>query len=63
LQWATEKKERGAIKEPAVIGAVIEHMHTKILEQAKIDMAEKGYSQYKIFDSIRGVFIEGGPSF
>ena len=122
LQWAIEKKERGKIKEPAVIGAVlylghccdfldkryiqhlahyfnlmkaryklmgkelpqnrdlkqdphknkilrnldcaaIEFMHAEILNQIKIETAEKRYSQYKIFDSTRGVFIEGGPAF
>lgn len=122
LQWAMEKKERGIIKEPAVIGAVlylgyccdlldkryiqlladyftklktryhklqqqlpenkdlkednyknkllrnldcavIEYMHEKIQDQVQSDIAEKGYSPYKIFDSTRGVFIEGGPAF
>lgn len=122
LQWATEKKERGKIKEPAVIGAVlqlgyccdfleqryirflasyygtmkstyefigrelpqnndpshdvhknkilrhldctiIEFMHARILEQVKEDKVSKGYSEYKVFDSTRGVFIEGGPAF
>lgn len=122
LQWATEKKERGKIKEPAVIGAVlqlgyccdfleqkytrflaeyygamkalhklvgkalpknndqshdvhknkilrhldcaaIEFMQARILEQVKEDRIKKGYSEYKIFDSTRGVFIEGGPVF
>jgi hypothetical protein len=122
LQWATEKKEQGKIKEPAVIGAVlqlryccdfleqryirlltyyfknmkikygqlkmplpanknlkndlhkdkllreldcgvIEFMHAEILEQVKKDKAEKGFSEYKIFDSTRAVFIEGGPAF
>lgn len=122
LQWATEKKERGEIKEPAVIGAVlylgyccdfldkryihllayyyknmkaryeqlgkelpqntdlkhdihknkilrhldcaaIEFMHAEILNQVKSDKTKKGYSEYKIFDSTRGVFIEGGPAF
>ena len=121
-QWAEEKKERGKIKEPAVIGAVlylghccdfldkryiqhliyyfnlmksqyeqmgialpqnrdleqdahknkifrnldcaaIEFMHAEISKRLKTDMAEKGYSKYKIFDSTRGVFIEGGPAF
>ena len=122
LQWATEKKDRGHIKEPAVIGAVlylgyccdfldkryiqllanhfndmktmyeaskkelpknkdvkedihknillryldclaIEYMHAKILMEVRIEMAEKGYTQYKMFDSTRGVFIEGGQAF
>lgn len=122
LEWATEKKNRGGITEPAVIGAVlslgyccdflekryikllayyfnnmksryellgqelpqnkdlkndthkdkilryldctaIEFMHAKILNQVKNDMAGKEYSNYKIFDSTRGVFTEGGPVF
>jgi len=42
---------------------VIEFMHARILDQVKTDMAKKSYSQYKIFDSTRGVFIEGGPAF
>jgi hypothetical protein len=122
LQWALEKKERGKINEPAVIGAVlylgyccdlldqkyikgiaqyadslrakcektgeklpqnediksdihknkllrnldcavIEHMHTNLLHLVKSDIAQKGYSPYKIFDSTRGAFIEGGPAF
>jgi len=122
LQWASEKKERGKIKEPAVIGAVlqlgyccdfleqkyikllteyydpmkswheligkelprnndlehdayknkvlrnldcaaIEFMHIEIFNRVKKDKTEKGYSEYKIFDSTRGVFIEGGPAF
>ena len=42
---------------------VIEFMHTKILKNAKADMQDKGFSNYKIFDSTRGVFTEGGPAF
>ncbi|MBS1660333.1 MAG: hypothetical protein JST68_04710 [Bacteroidetes bacterium] len=122
LQWATEKQERGIIKEPSVIGAVlylgyccdlldkryikllagyfnkmkdyssklqkelpknkdvkddayknkllrnldcsvIEYMHEKIQQQVQSDLVLKGYSPHKIFDSTRGVFIEGGPAF
>src|ERR1700759_869239 len=114
-EWASEKKKRGGITEPAVIGAVlslgyccdfldkrfikylayyfnlmksryeligkelpqnrnlkqdiykdkilrerdcaaIEFMHSKILDRVKKDIDEKGYSQYKLFDSTRGVF-------
>ena len=122
LQWAHEKKERGKLKEPAVIGAVlylgyccdfldtryiqllsryytimenrynklgkelpknrdishdrhkdrilrhldcaaIEFMHAEIFAQVKQDIKAKNFSEYKIFDSTRGVFTEGGPAF
>jgi hypothetical protein len=122
LDWANYKKNRGAIDEPAVIGAVlylghccdfldkryimllasyfenmklkyrllgkelpqnkdvkhdihkdrllrnldcaaIEYMHAKIMEQIKKDTATKGFSEFRIFDSTRGVFTEGGPAF
>ncbi|HEY4063541.1 MAG TPA: hypothetical protein VGM30_16655 [Puia sp.] len=122
LEWATDKKQRGGIKEPAVIGAVlflghccdfldkryikllasyfdnmkskyellgkilpqnkdvrqdthkdkilrhldcaaIEFMHSETQDQYKKDLADQGYSEYKIFDSTRGVFTEGGPAF
>ncbi|HWK04737.1 MAG TPA: hypothetical protein VNS58_13950 [Puia sp.] len=122
LEWATEKKNRGGITEPAVIGAMlslgyccdfldkryikllayyfnnmkskyelfgeelpknkdlkhdnhkdkilrnldcaaIEFMHAETLYQVKNDIAMKGYSNYKTFDSTRGVFTEGGPAF
>jgi hypothetical protein len=38
-------------------------MHEKISEQIKNDVNSKGFSEYKIFDSSRGVFTEGGPAF
>src|SRR5690242_16580824 len=122
LQWAKDKKQRGAIKIPAVIGAtlnlgyccdfldskyikllspyyelmtlaykqsnkvlprnrdlgndnqkdkilreldcsVIEFMHNEILKQVRSDIQNKGFSEYKIFDSTRGMFTEGGPVF
>lgn len=122
LQWAEDKKRRGKIINPAVIGAVlhlgyccdfleakfirmieryyhlmaaicratgeqlpvnkdltydkhkdkllrnldcstIEFMHEEILSQTQADMKEKGFSDFKIFDSTRGAFIEGGPAF
>jgi hypothetical protein len=43
--------------------AVIEFMHTRSLDQVKSDIALNGHSPYKIFDSTRGAFIEGGPAF
>ena len=122
MQWAKEKKTRGEIKTPAIIGGVlhlgycfdlldsrfiemlkayyklmeskynqlnielprnkdlphdkhkdkilreldcttIEYMHQSILDQIINDKKEKGYSNYKMFDSARGVFTEGGPVF
>lgn len=119
LQWAEDKKNRGAITEPAVIGAVlylgyccdfldrkyiqllatsfavmednyrksgkelpsnkdlahdphkdkimrhldcaaIEFMDAEIFDQVRQDVFAKGYSDYKIFDTARGVFTEGG---
>ena len=122
LQWAQDKQDRGAIKEPAVIGAAlylgycgdfldrkyiqllsayfdimkdrykksgkelpenrdltrdpykdkimrhldcaaIEFMHAEIFDQVRKDVQEKGFSDYKIFDTTRGVFTEGGPAF
>ena len=43
--------------------AVIEYMHQKIQKQREFDIKHKGYSKFKIFDSARGVFTEGGPAF
>jgi hypothetical protein len=122
LQWAWQKRNRGAIKQPAVIGAVIylgyccdfldqeniqllsrsfnlmkesyknseaelpsnkdlatdphkdkllrnldcaviEFMHTELSNQVQRDIQTKGFSDYKIFDTTRGVFTEGGPAF
>ena len=119
LEWATDKKHRGKIEHPAVVGAVlslgyccdflekryikllayyfdnmkskyellgqrlpqnrdlkqdrhkdkilreldcaaIEFMHSEILEQYRGEQTEKGYSEYKIFDSTRGVELYSG---
>ena len=43
--------------------STIEFMHEEILSQTQADMKEKGFSDFKIFDSTRGAFIEGGPAF
>ncbi len=43
--------------------AVIEYLHQKIGEQIMTDIKEKGFSEYKHFDSVRGIFTEGGPIF
>lgn len=122
LNWAEDKKKRGQIKDPAVIGvvyqlnysldftdseftsilaqyfelmksdlqivgqplpenkdlpkdqyhdkiireldcAVIEYLHQKISEQIQSDKAKKGFSEFRHFDTVRGVFTEGGPAF
>ena len=43
--------------------SVIEYLHQKISEQIKTDLDEYGFSNYKHFDTVRGVFTEGGPAF
>ncbi len=43
--------------------AVIEYMHQKISEQIKLDIAKKEYSELKHFDTVRGIFTEGGSIF
>jgi hypothetical protein len=42
---------------------VIEYMHDRIEERYKKDKNEKGFSEYKIFDSTRGVFMEGDRAY
>ena len=38
-------------------------MHQKIGEEIDKDVTENGYSNLKIFDTVRGIFTEGGPIF
>lgn len=40
--------------------AVIQYMHSTIEEAYFQECASKGYSSLKLFDSVRGVFTEGG---
>ncbi len=122
LEWAKDKKKRGSLKNPSVIGAilqlgnccdltdknsievvksyyqnlkddfidvgiplpinkdikadkhkdmllreldctVLEYMHSRILDAYKKDITFKGYSEYMIYESTRGVFTEGGPAY
>lgn len=122
LEWAKVKKGLGKIKEPAVIGAVLdlgyccdlqddlfiktiatyyrlmsleaeavgkkmpvnvdpvtdgnkdklmrfldcstfEFMHEYIRKEAIREVKNTGYTRFKIFDSIRGAFSEGGPAY
>jgi hypothetical protein len=43
--------------------AVIEYLHQKIIEKITEDNNLKGFSHLKHFDTVRGVFTEGGPAF
>ncbi|HFK5586337.1 hypothetical protein CMU66_02515 [Elizabethkingia anophelis] len=43
--------------------AVIEYLHQKIDEEIKADIKSKGFSNLKHFDTVRGIFTEGGPAF
>lgn len=43
--------------------AVIEYMHQKIDEKIKSDLLKKGFSELIHFDTVRGIFTEGGPAF
>ena len=43
--------------------AVIEYLHQKISEQIISDFANKGFSEFRYFDTVRGIFTEGGPAF
>ncbi len=43
--------------------AVIEYMNSEIFEMVKADRISTDGSNFKIFDSVRGAFLEGGPVF
>ncbi|MGC3978331.1 MAG: hypothetical protein QM751_08995 [Paludibacteraceae bacterium] len=43
--------------------AVIEYLHQKIEEKVNLDISNHGFSKYKPFDTVRGIFTEGGPAF
>lgn len=43
--------------------AVIEYMHAEIANNCYSDLDAHGFSQLKMFDSVRGVFTEGSPAF
>lgn len=38
-------------------------MHSEVQRQAREEIQVRGYTGIKIFDSVRGVFTEGGPAF
>ncbi|HNY62886.1 MAG TPA: hypothetical protein PLH70_04200 [Bacteroidales bacterium] len=43
--------------------AVIEYLHQKIGEKIIQNKTEKGFSELRAFDTVRGIFTEGGPAF
>lgn len=43
--------------------AVIEYLHQKMDEKINQDEMEAGFSKLRRFDTVRGVFTEGGPAF
>lgn len=43
--------------------AVIEYLHQKIDEEINTGISTKGFSELKHFDTVRGIFTEGGPAF
>lgn len=43
--------------------SVIEFMHAEIQRRTKEEIQTKGYTAIKVFDSVRGVFTEGGQAF
>ncbi len=44
-----------------MIGLGIEIMHSYIEAQYKRNKGKEGFSELKIFDSMRGIFTEGAP--
>lgn len=43
--------------------AVIQYLHQKIEEKISQDETKFGFSELKPFDTVRGIFTEGGPAF
>jgi hypothetical protein len=43
--------------------SVIEFMHRKIEQEIQEEIYNKGFCNIKSFDSVRGIFTEGGPAF
>lgn len=43
--------------------AVIEFMHQKVREEIENQIKDHKYSELKYFDTVRGIFTEGGPAF
>lgn len=43
--------------------AVIEYLHNKIESKITEDKISKGFSEFRSFETVRGIFTEGGPAF
>lgn len=43
--------------------AVIEYLYQKIKEEIINDKSSRGYSDIRSFDTVRGIFTEGGPAY
>ncbi len=43
--------------------AVIEYMNQQIYEEIENDVMSNGFSKLEHFDTVRGIFTEGGPAF
>ena len=43
--------------------SVIEYLHDKIDRDIRSDIRLRGYSELRHFDTVRGLFTEGGPAF
>jgi hypothetical protein len=43
--------------------SVIEFLHSDIARKIRQEIQDKGFSSIKSFDSVRGIFTEGGPAF
>lgn len=43
--------------------AVIQYLHRKIEEEIELQIKKHGYSELNKFDTVRGIFTEGGPAF
>jgi len=43
--------------------SVIEYLHDKIDQDIRTDLQDRGFSELRHFDTVRGIFTEGGPAF
>ena len=42
---------------------MIQYLHRKIEEAIELHIKQYGYSELRKFDTVRGIFTEGGPAF
>jgi len=43
--------------------SVIEYLHRRIDQDIRTDLQNRGFSELRHFDTVRGLFTEGGPAF